>query len=87
MQVSAQGSIKLLDILVFFALFNGGRKSLKTVERLFNSLKEATGPVESTSNWRHIVSNRSTLIYLLNEKTAFMEDVRNYFQVLFVELK
>lgn len=50
----AKGVVQLLHILELFTLLDRGGKLTKAFHGLVDSVVEATGPVECTSNWGHV---------------------------------
>jgi len=65
-EVLAQGSVKLLNILVLLAILNALRKLRKALHGLLNSLIETVSPVEGTGNRWQVVRDGSSLIYAVN---------------------
>ena len=87
LEVAHQRGVQLGDVLVLFALFDGGGEGLKTIKGFLDTLMEALGPVESTSNRRHVEGDGCTLVDLLNEDAAFVEDGSNNLEVLLIQLQ
>jgi hypothetical protein len=53
----AKRVVKFLDIFKLLTLLNDTIKHRKTFHRFVDSVEEATGPVKSACNWRHVRAN------------------------------
>jgi len=86
-EILAQRCIKLLNILILFAVLNALRKLRKALHWLLNSLIETVGPVECTGNGRQVVGDGRSLINAVNQAPTLKEDLLNSLQVLLVKLQ